>query len=161
MKIGTFRRTKWDVAVESACREWEGTKYKLNRSTVGVGVDCLHFAASILDRMYGSEHGQGLASLPPDACIHNRVGVRKAARELFEKYPGIKRVKDRSVEAGDLILFGLEGCLGSTQHLKVAGSDSRLWHATPPSVHYTGLVSPEGLKLVCTYRASDKEKWSC
>jgi hypothetical protein len=155
------RFTQWDQTVEDICLSWEGTAYRPNRSLRGSGVDCLHFAASVLDDLYGTRHSKDLNSLPPDACVHNKKGVIVAARALFEKYPSIERVRDHTVEAGDLVVFGAEAALNATQHLMVAGTPGRLWHASPPRVHYTGVVVPPNLKFVCSYRASDKEKWSC
>lgn len=156
-----FKETRWDGAVERVCRSWEGTPYRLNRGRKGLGADCLHFAASVLDELYGSEHSKDLNSLPPDACIHNKQGVMAAARALFVKYPAFSRVTDSTVEAGDLMCFGRSGEVNSTQHLMVAAEAGKLWHASPPCVHYTSLMSLKSLKLVCSYRASDKEKWQC
>lgn len=155
-----FRPTKWDEKVEQVCQAWEGTPYKLNRSVKGVGVDCLHFAASVLDALYGEKHSKNLNSLPPDACVHNRAGVISAGRALLQAYD-VQRVEDRTIEAGDLVLFGRSSGVDTTQHLMVAGSSGRLWHATTPRVHFTGLVVPGNLKFVCVYRATDKDKWLC
>ena len=155
------RPTKWDSRVESICESWEGTPYRLNRGRRGLGVDCLHFGASVLDELYGIKHSKDLNSLPPDACVHNRKGVIVAARALFSKYPAMERVQDSFVEAGDLVCLGKADTLNSTQHLMVAGRPGKLWHATIPHVHSIGIMIPLDLKLVCIYRASDKEKWAC
>ena len=156
------RPSKWDSRVEELCSEWEGTPYRLNRCRPGIGVDCIHFAAAVLDGLYGSEHSKDLKSLPPDACVHNRKGVMAAARSLFSKYPEVRRVDGAYLEAGDLVCLGRDHTLNTTQHLMVVGGFGRLWHASHPRVHYTGTALPPHLKLVCVYRASDKEeKWPC
>lgn len=150
------------MRVEQVCSSWEGTRYKLNSCRKGIGVDCLHFAAAVIDELYG-ENSKDLQSLPPDACVHNRLGVLKAGRELLMKYPSFRRVRnDRFVEAGDLMMLGRrEARLRSTQHLMVVGTEGKLWHATPPRVHFTGSVLPKNLMLTCIFRASDKENWPC
>jgi len=155
-----WRPTQWDDLVEGICMSWYGTPYRLNGSLKGLGVDCLHFAASVLDELYGtSQHSQDLASLPPDACIHNKQGVMVAARGLFTAYPNIERVRDQSIEAGDLILLGRDSDISSTQHLLVAGYGGKLWNADSGGVTYTGFSGFPHLKYVCSYRASDKDKW--
>lgn len=156
-----FRPTQWDVRVQSVCQSWEGTPWRHNRCVKKAGVDCLHFAAAVLDELYGEEHSKDLQSLPIDACIHNKLGVMAAARALFEKYPEIVRVNDGYVESGDLVILGRDVEIDSTQHLMVAGGRGCIWHADPPKVYATGLVAPEHLKLVCVYRATNKEIWPC
>jgi len=156
----TFRPTMWDDAVHRICLSWEGTPYRLNGCVKKGGVDCLHFAAAVLDELYGSEHSKELKSLPTDACIHNKVGVMVAARALFERYP-VERITEGIVESGDLVLLGRSDQLDTTQHLLVAGWRGMLWHADSPRVHATGMNAPPHLKLVCVYRAEDKENWVC
>lgn len=155
-----FTPSPFDARVEQICREWEGTPYRHGRCLKGSGVDCLHFAASVLDELYGTEHGKNLKSLPPDACIHNKAGILAAGRRLFTCYPNMERVDRGSVMSGDLVIFGRDSEINSTQHLAVVGA-GRIWHASPPSVHAAGLVAPPKLKLVCVYRSLDKELWSC
>ena len=156
-----FRPTRWDGLVDRVCRSLEGTPYRLNGCLKGLGVDCLHFAAAVLDELYGTAHGKDLKSLPPDACIHNKVGVMVAARQLFSKYPGMVRVRDLSLESGDLILMGRAGSINTTQHLLVAGCQGMLWHSDPPAVTSTGTGGLPNLRHVCSYRAVDKENWQC
>lgn len=154
----TFKRTKHAELVESVCRSWEGVRYRLNGCS-RAGVDCLHFAAAVLDELYGIRHSRNLQSLPPDACVHNKVGVMAAGRALLTAYPSFRRASPPTVEPGDLVMFGPEGRESSVQHLTVVG-DQVLWQATCNGVLNMPLSPPMGLSLACIYRASDKELWS-
>ena len=151
--------TKWDKSVDSICQSWARTPWRHNRKTKNVGVDCLHFAASVLDELYGTENSKKLSSLPPDACVHNKKGVMSAARALFSTYPNIKRVHPDTIEAGDLIICGKAAELDSTQHLMIASSNQKIWHASYPFVHETGPTIPKTMKLVAIYRSQDKYRW--
>ena len=44
-----FQEGPWDSKVERICSQWKGTPYKLNMCHPGVGVDCVHFVAAVLD----------------------------------------------------------------------------------------------------------------
>lgn len=147
--------------VEEACARWEGTPYMHGRCVIGRGVDCIHFAAAVLDELYGSAHAKLLQSLPADACVHNRRGVELATRAMLRAYPNISRVTDGTVEAGDLVILSpvVHGQPAAAGHLLVAGGQGRLWHANPPRVSCTGYGISDTQALLCVYRSHDKEKW--
>lgn len=153
-----FRETGLEGLVEKACSRWEGTPYRHGRCQVAAGVDCLHFAAAVLDALYGTEHSKNLSSLPADACVHNRSGVEAATRALLRCYP-MRRVRDDSLEAGDLVITGPYQTR-TASHLMVAGQAGRLWHATVPKVGFTGYSVGLSESLICVYRAVDKELWN-
>ena len=154
----TYRDQPWAAKVERVCLSWAGTPYKLNKCTKGRYVDCLHFAAAVLDELYGTEHSRNLKSLPGDACIHNRKGIAVALRALLRSYP-IKRVRDGSVEAGDLVVFGHASERSGPSHLLVASRRSVLWEGTRPRVRASGYGILDTEKLVAIYRATDKHLW--
>lgn len=154
----TFKRTHLADRVESVCRSWEGAPYRLNGCSK-LGVDCLHFAASVLDELYGVSNSRNLRSLPPDACVHNKPGVMAAGRALLTAYPAFKRYRGSVVEPGDLVMFGpSDGDQDAVQHLTVAG-DQVLWQATQVRVLNMPIAAPFGLRLACIYRASDTHLW--
>lgn len=153
-----YLRSPWETAVEAACAAWEGTPYKLNKCTRGRYVDCIHFAAAVLDTLFGTSHSRGLQSLPPDACIHNRRGVEVALRALLRAYPQ-HRVRDGSVEAGDLVIWGRASLRSGPSHLLVASLPNKLWHATPPSVAFSGYSIPDTHRLLAVYRSKNKHLW--
>lgn len=146
----------WENTVQTVCLRWKGTRYKHNGKTRGRSVDCLHFAAGVLDELFGTEHSRDLQSLPPDACVHNREGVRIAVRALLSTYP-CRRIRDMSVEAGDLVIVGRTG----PEHLMVASKRGVLWEASPPNVRMTGYGLPDSYSLIAVYRAKEKEVWKC
>lgn len=156
----TFRTTPHDSLVESICSSWQGTPYQHGKCCRRHAVDCIHFGAAVLDELYGTEHSKNLRSLPADACVHNRRGVEQATRALLRSYP-MQRVPDRSLEAGDLLIFGplVSGQAAAAGHLMVAGRPGVLWHATIPCVVSTGYLIRNTEALLAVYRAQDKEKW--
>lgn len=154
-----FVETEHAKKVESLCRIWKGTPYRLNDCTPGVGVDCIHFVAAILDSLYGERHSKNLKSLPPDACVHNKLGVLKAGRALFAAYPGMERVEDSTLEAGDLVATGPAQKEPTVGHLMIAGGPGKLWQAISVGVCFTGYGIPDNQMLVAVYRATDKYKW--
>lgn len=153
-----YRDQPWASKVERVCLSWAGTPYKLNKCTKGRYVDCLHFAAAVLDELYGVDHSKNLKSLPGDACIHNRSGIASALRTLLRTYP-IKRVRDNSIEAGDLVVFGHASEKSGPSHLLVASRRSVLWEGTRPRVRASGYGILNLEKLVAVYRATDKHLW--
>lgn len=156
-----FSRHEVEGVVEQACSAWDGTPYRHGQCAIGIGVDCIHFGAAVLDTLYGSLYSKDLRSLPPDACVHNRHGVEVAMRSLLRAYPAVKRCSDGSVEPGDLLVFApvLQGAPAAPAHLMVAGGHGRLWHATHPRVCFTGYLMSTQEALLAVYRAEDKEKW--
>jgi hypothetical protein len=148
-----YLRSPYEDLVEDACKQWDMVPYKWNGRTKK-GTDCLHFAASVLDTLYGSEHSKDLASLPPDAFVHNKDGVARAVRHLMSTYD-VERVED--IEAGDLVVSGKDGI---PAHLMVASGVSCLWEATFPHVRKIGYGIFSSEKIVAVYRARDKSKWS-
>lgn len=154
-----YRDTPWMSKVEDACARWEKTPYKLNFCQKGVGVDCIHFVAAILDEMYGQAHSKNLRSLPPDACVHNRVGVHKAGKALFKAYPAIEKVMDGTLEAGDLVITGPRSETPTAGHLMIAGKRGKLWQSISTGVCFSGYGILDTEMLVSVYRASDKTKW--
>lgn len=157
-----FRPHATEGVVERVCSAWEGTPYRHGQCARGIGVDCIHFGAAVLDELYGSRYSRDLRSLPPDACVHNRRGVEIAMRSLLRAYPAIERVEDGSVEPGDLLVFSplLHGAPAAPAHLMVAGGHGRLWHASHPRVCFTGYFMSTQEALLAVYRAADKDKWS-
>lgn len=153
-----YQESPWDAQVEAACGEWRGTPYRLNKCIQGRYVDCLHFAAAVLDRLFGTAHSKELKSLPPDACVHNRRGVEAALRALLRTYPH-RRVKDGSVEAGDLVIWGRASKRSGPSHLLVASLRGRLWHASQPSVCFCGYSIPDSHRLLAVYRSEEKHLW--
>lgn len=151
-----WRHTGFEEVVERACAEWAGTPYRHGKCIRGKAVDCIHFGAAVLDRLYGSAHAKDLKSLPPDACVHNRVGVWKAVRSLLSTYP-VVRAEDGFMEAGDLVITGP----GTPSHLIVVGDYGRLWQAQMPCVAFTGYSIPKGIQVLAVYRAQNKELWTC
>lgn len=154
-----FQEGPWDSKVERICSQWKGTPYKLNMCHPGVGVDCVHFVAAVLDLLYGVRHSKNLKSLPPDACVHNRAGVMKAGRALFKAYPAMEKVTDMSLEAGDLVVLGPLSDTPTAGHLLIAGQRGKLWQAVANGVCFTGYGHQSTEMLVSVYRASDKDKW--
>lgn len=150
----SYRDRPWALRVEEVCLSWEATPYRLNGKEKGQAIDCLHFAACVLDELFGSDHGKDLKSLPPDACIHNKQGIAKATRALAESYP-YDRVTDRTVEAGDLVVIGRR----APEHLMVASLRSRLWEANPGGVRWTGYGIPHDFLVVSVLRPHNKEAW--
>lgn len=147
--------------MEAACSAWLGTPYLHGRCARGIGVDCIHFGAAVLDELYGVHHSKNLQSLPPDACVHNKKGVQAALRAMLKAYPSIRRADDGVFEPGDLLVLGpvVRGERAEAAHLMVAGKRGRLWHATPPQVCFTGYVLSDNEELLAVYRSSDKEVW--
>jgi len=123
-------------------------------------VDCIHFAAAILDELYGLEYSKDLQSLPADAGIHNKKAVWAAVRHLLRTYPSHRRVKDQTIEAGDLVVTGRSQNSAPT-HVAVAGSRGILWESSQPCVRQVGYGLPKPNKLIAIYRASDKANWLC
>lgn len=154
-----FAPNPWDARVDAVCQTWKGTPYKLNKCLKGIGSDCIHFVAAVLDELYGLEHSKNLKSLPPDACVHNKKGVMKAGRALLQAYPTHERVEDGTIEAGDLLLTGPVSDTPTTSHLLIAGSRGKLWQCNAAGVHFTGYGIPDSEMRVGLYRASDKELW--
>lgn len=154
----SYLPSPWAAKVERACAEWAGTPYRLNKCTRGRYVDCLHFAAAVLDSLFGTDHSRGLKSLPPDACIHNRRGVEAALRALLRTYPH-RRIKDGSVEAGDLVIWGRASERSGPSHLLVASLQSKLWHAARPAVCFCGYMIPDSHRLLAVYRSEEKHLW--
>lgn len=153
-----YLRSSWEGKVEAACAVWEGTPYRLNKCIQGRYVDCLHFAAAVLDTLFGTSHSKGLQSLPPDACVHNRRGVEAALRALLRTYPH-RRVKDGSVEAGDLVIWGRASERSGPSHLLVASLPGKLWHASQPAVCFCGYTIPDSHRLLAVYRSKEKHLW--
>lgn len=155
----TYLPSPWERRVEEVCSYWVGTPYRLNMCHPGEGVDCIHYGAAVLDRLYGTEHSKNLQSLPPDACVHNRKGVEKATRALLKSYPAMKRVEDGTIEAGDLVITGPVGEHPTASHLLIAGKRAKLWQASKGGVNFTGYGILDCEMLVAVYRAGDKDKW--
>lgn len=147
----------WARRVEEVCLGWVGTPYKLGRCVKQRYVDCIHFGAAVLDELYGICHSKDLKSLPPDACIHNRRGVQKALRSLLEAYPSHRRVRDGSLEAGDLVVTGPQQ--GGPSHLLIASRRGVLWEASRTGVRASGYGIFSLERLVAVYRAQDKHLW--
>jgi len=154
----SFQETAWDETVERSCASWEGTPYRHGKHFKGIGVDCLHFAAAVLDDLYGSSISASLKSLAPDACVHNREGVAAAVRALMTYFPGMERYHGDCLQAGDLVITGPRST-ATASHLMVAGSQGRLWHASSPRVCYTGYGITQSQVLVGIYRSFKKELW--
>lgn len=154
----TYREQPWAAKVERVCLGWAGTPYKLNKCVKGRYVDCIHFAAAVLDELYGTSHSKDLKSLPGDACVHNRKGIASALRALLRAYP-IYRVRDNSIEAGDLVVFGHKSERSGPSHLLVASKRSVLWEGTQPRVRASGYGIACAEKLIAVYRAQDKHLW--
>lgn len=153
-----YVRSPWEDKVEAACSSWGGTPYKLNKCLQGRYVDCLHFAAAVLDLLFGASHSKNLQSLPPDACVHNRRGVESALRALLRAYPQT-RIQDGTVEAGDLVVWGRRTQKSGPSHILVASTKSKLWHATPPAVAFCGYSVPDSHRLLAVYRSKHKHLW--
>jgi hypothetical protein len=147
----------WSLRVEAVCRSWAGTPYKLGRCVKQRYVDCIHLGAAVLDELYGIDHSKNLKSLPPDACIHNRPGVQKALRSLLRSYPSHRRVRDATLEAGDLVITG--PLAGGPSHLLIASRRGALWEASPAGVRTVGYGILSTERLVAVYRAGDKNLW--
>lgn len=154
-----YVETPYADLVESKCMPWKGTPYSLSSCTKKVGVDCIHFVAAVLDDLYGEKHSKNLKSLPPDACVHNKAGVMRAGRALFQAYPAFSKVSDNTIEAGDLVVLGPAQEEPTAGHLLIAGSRGKLWQAIAVGVCFTGYGVDESQMLVSVYRAGDKEKW--
>lgn len=153
-----YEERPWTRRVEEVCRSWSGTPYKLGRCVKQRYVDCIHFGAAVLDELYGINHSKDLRSLPPDACIHNRRGVQKALRALLEAYPSHRRVRDGSLEAGDLVVTGPQQ--GGPSHLLVASRRGVLWEASSHGVRASGYGIFTVERLVAVFRAQDKHLWN-
>lgn len=150
-----YIRSPYEDLVESICSKWDMVRYKWNGRT-RKGTDCLHFAASVMDELYGTEHSKDLASLPPDAFVHNKDGVARAVRHLMSTYD-VERVE--TIEAGDLVISGSHGN-PVPAHLMVASLPSYLWEATFPHVRRIGYGIFSSEQIVAIYRARDKSKWN-
>jgi hypothetical protein len=144
-----------DAEVDAVCSEWEGTPYKHGKSIKGLGIDCIHFAAEVLDSLHLKRCSALLRSLPIDAGIHNRKGVEIAARWFLRNYP-LKAMYSLSVRSGDILVLGHD----SPSHLMIVGNH-RLWHATPPGVCFQGLQPPHSMFLKSLYRSRDQEPLPC
>jgi hypothetical protein len=145
--------------VHTVCESWKGTPYKLNGKYKGKGVDCLHFAAGVLDELYGTTHSSNLISLPPDACVHNREGIEVATRALFRAYP-VVRVVNGTIEAGDLLVTSISPDKRSPSHLRVASKRGMLWEAVHPTVMLSGFCIFDTETVVAVFRATNKYLWS-
>ena len=139
------------------CEQWEGTRYALNRRTMGVSVDCVHFVARVLDVLHGSDCASSLQSLLPDACVHDRMTVLQMLRRWLRFYPH-ERVRDHVVEAGDVLVYRPAAGAATASHIAIVGSPGRIWHATAPRVCCTGVDLP-GLYLLAIYRTPCKRQW--
>lgn len=153
-----FRASQYDEVVEARCRAWEGTKYSFNRRRRQVAVDCVHFVSGVLDELFGIEASRSLQSLLPDACVHDRKTVLVMLRLWLIAYPH-ERVRDGSVEAGDVLFFRPTLAKSTVSHVAIAGSEGKLWHATPPRVCFTGLGALPNLSHLATYRSPCKSSW--
>ncbi len=149
----------WAARVEHVCRGWAGTPYKLNGCLRGRYVDCIHLGAAVLDELFGTAHSKNLQSLPPDACVHNRRGVQKALRWLLRCYP-CARVRDGSLEAGDLVVFGHASQSSGPSHLLIASVRGVLWEAARPRVRAIGYGISQLERLLAVYRVENKHLWS-
>lgn len=154
-----FTANPWDDRVETVCRGWVGTPYVLNRCEKGIGVDCMHYVAACLDELYGVEHSKNLRSLPPDACVHNKLGVVKAGKALLKAYPSHSRVEDWTLESGDLVILGPHSQTPTAAHLLIAGKRGKLWQTNSFGVCFTGYGHDSSEMVVAVYRASDKNLW--
>lgn len=154
-----YRPSPHTDRVEAVCSSWVGTSYGHNRRTKGVRVDCVHFVAGVLDELFGAPRSSGLNSLMPDACVHDQEAVIDMLRVWLRLYRH-HRVRDGSLEAGDVVFLRPALARSSVSHVLIAGDCSKLWHSTSgPGVCFSGYVPPEGLQLRAVFRSAEKSKW--
>lgn len=143
-----------------ALARWELTPYMRGQRCRGVAVDCVRFVTGLLDDLYGFERAEA-PRLPPDIAFHNRRGALAGMREVLRLYRPYDRVRDGTIEPGDVIVSGPVG--GGPGHGMIVGVErATIYHA----VENLGVIKT-GLGLVANsqgffaiFRVGDKERWA-
>lgn len=146
--------------VQRVLESWEGTPYVLGACQKQRGVDCVRFVASVIDELYGRRRADQIATLPPDAALHDRAGAIGAMKRILELYP-CDPVEDSFIEPGDVFVTGAAN--GGPGHAMIAGNrQGELWHASSEKVCRTGTAfTTTGLmKLHRVYRGRDRFLWA-
>ena len=155
-----FREMPWGRLVDMVGGYWLGTPYKENARAPGRGVDCVRFTCAILDSLYGDQRSVRLPRRRGEMSLHNRAGMFKAMRLILGLYPNHRRVVNRSLEPGDILVCGPEN--GGPGHAMVAGGrQGVIWHCSRPGgVERVGYSIPRGHKLFAVFRCTDRDGWT-
>lgn len=117
----------------------------------GVGVDCFRYACAIYDELLRIPDTI-TPRLPQDAATHDGELAESVVRLMLRHYAPVDRVLDSVVEPGDAVIVGPAG---KQAHLYVVGArPSTMWHASPPSVQWTGIGTP--LPVLAVYRFRER-----
>ena len=140
---------------------WEGTPHINGACCKGVGVDCINFVLKgVVDELYGYPRNVTRRSI--SLCLYSKEKADAALREILSEYQPVKRVLDKTIEPGDIIVTATD--IEAPGHIMIAGpKQSELWHTYSSPVHRTGLGFFSGHSQIMnyyrTYRFQDKEKW--
>lgn len=154
-----FYPRPWGEFIDLIGDYWEGTPYMEGISSHRRGVDCVRFVCNVLDGLYGESRVGEVARIKGDVSLHNKRGVMRAMRAILTTYDKHERVRDNTLEPGDVVVTGPSQ--GGPGHVLIAGGrQGVLWHcAKPLGVHQVGYSMPSGHKLFAVYRATDRGTW--
>lgn len=115
--------TDYRTAIADHAREWLGTPYHHQASSIGVGTDCLGLVRGIYRRLHGHEPEQPPAYSPDwaEAC-GEEVLLAAARRHLIEIAPG-------DASTGDVLAFRWRQGL-PVKHLAILSAPDRFIHAS-------------------------------
>lgn len=134
--LNIMDNAKATVRLEHELYSWKGTMYAPGYCEKTIGVDCIHFVAAVLDKLYGTDHHH--SRLPQDTAFHSKKASFGAFKDFLRKYPSV-RVRGDVVQPGDVIICGPIGKNGGPGHAMIVGSD-RLWHVGHREVCTAGLA---------------------
>jgi len=138
---------------------WRDTKYMSGQQCPGVFADCLGFVFGMVDGLL-RQLSPGRKVLPPDTSMHSRSKAIACMRTLFELYPGWEKVKDGTLQPGDVIVTGHTH--GGPGHVMIVGPvRNTLWHCNEGvGVASTGIGFADGAQSIFgVYRFNDRESW--
>ena len=115
---------------------WEGTMYRGGYCEKSIAVDCVHFVASVLDKLCGTWYNH--SKLPQDTSFHNKKEANEGFRQFIKMYPSY-RLRSDVVQPGDVIVCGPVGINGGPGHTMIVGKDA-LWHVGHKEVCKAGLA---------------------
>ena len=136
-------------------KEWEGTPHMDGQQAKGVGVDCVRFAAAVLDELGGTT--TSIEHLPRDLAFHQREKAVAGMRLFIDNFNGQK--VEEPYQPGDVFVTG--PVTGGPGHAIILGPDGGLWQSASKKVIRSGLeaLSLPLYKHKATFRVRDRERW--
>lgn len=144
--------------LQEVLHAWDRTPYHAGWQAPGLGVDCVRFVCGVLDALHGTS--TPLATLPPDAAMHDPKGAARTMRLIRKSFPEHETIRSGHLEPGDVIVAG--PAVGGPGHAMIAGYQrNTIWHSTGIGVQRTGLgfVCSYHSRVFRIYRHKDKRSW--